>query len=142
MGSTRPSPVLPRPVPSFQPMIFSNLLPTLFWSWPGFTGGGGGGSGGGGPSAWLFLPGLLLSIAGIGTSGWLCITRRSEARSRYFGNSDGFEASVCRAASAFCRATSRRLASLKFFYLSNQVGRSTNAMKKNKHELNKPRRDK
>lgn len=35
MGSTLPSPPVPRPWPSFQPIIFNSLFPTLFSSFPG-----------------------------------------------------------------------------------------------------------
>lgn len=56
MGSTLPSPSVPSPVPSFQPIIFKSLFPTLFVSCPGLIGGGGGEGGGGGPSACLLFP--------------------------------------------------------------------------------------
>lgn len=50
---------------------------------------------------------------GIGVSGWLCITRRSEARSRYFGVSSSVFCSLfSRADLAFSLATSLRFASL------------------------------
>lgn len=116
IGSTRPSPSVPNPVPSFHPINFNNLLPTLFSSAPGLTGGGGGDGGGGGPST-RFLPFPLLEElgSGRGISGWLCIIRRSEARSLYLG----WSACGCWPPCAFClavltfsRATSRRLGSL------------------------------
>lgn len=51
MGSTLPSPLVPKPVPSVQPIIFNNLFPTLLSSRPGLRGGGGGLGGFGGPGA-------------------------------------------------------------------------------------------
>ena len=110
-GSTRPSPSIPKPDPSFQPIIFKSLFPTLLSSFPGFTGGGGGVGGRGGPSAVRRCLRLSSTPSGSGTSGWLCMIRRSEARSRYFGAEA--EALLASAALAFPLATSRRFASLK-----------------------------
>ena len=117
IGSTRPSPSVPNPEPSFQPIIFSSLLPTLFSSLPGAGGAGGGEGGGGGPSVYRFFFEAALIFSGNGMSGWLCIIRRSEARSRYLGcsASTALKAEVFRAPSAFWRATSRKFVSLKFF---------------------------
>ena len=84
-GSTLPSPSTPRPVPSFQPIILNSLFPTLLSSCPGFTGGGGGVGGRVGPSAVRLCLRLSSTPSGNGTSGWLCMIRRSEARSRYLG---------------------------------------------------------
>ena len=117
MGSTLPSPSAPSPVPSFHPIIFSSLLPTLVSSWPGLGGGKGGEGGGGGPSANRRVFRFSSEPSGIGTSGWLCMTRRSDARSRYFGCAGEFEileldAANAFAALAFSRAMSRKFASL------------------------------
>ena len=116
-GSTRPSPSVPRPEPSVQPIIFNNLLPTLFSSLPGARGAGGGEGGGGGPSVNRFFFDTVVMFSGNGTSGWLCMIRRSDARSRYLGCSvsAALGVDVFRIASTFWRATSRKFASLKFF---------------------------
>jgi hypothetical protein len=119
-GSTLPSASRPRPVPSFQPIILNSLFPTLLSSCPGFTGGGGGVGGRVGPSAVRLCLRLSSTPSGNGTSGWLCMTRRSEARSRYFGVEAPalFASAAAWAAFTFPRATSRRFGSLKFrFYI-------------------------
>jgi hypothetical protein len=129
-GSTRPSPSTPKPAPSFQPIILKSLFPTLLSSCPGFTGGGGGGGDGGrvGPSA--VRRGLRLSStpSGNGTSGWLCITRRSEARSRYFGAEAGvlLASAAAWVAFTFPLATSRKFGSLKLRYLASAIVHTRN----------------
>lgn len=122
IGSTRPSPSVPRPVPSFHPIIFNNLLPTLLSSLAGCAGGGGGVRGRGGPSECRFLAddddeddASLWPFSGRGASGWLNSTRLSDARSLYFGNSSFDWLEDPFRATAFWRAISRRLWSLKFF---------------------------
>ena len=112
MGSTLPSPSTPKPVPSFHPIILKSLFPTLLSSCPGFTGGGGGEGGRVGPSAARRCLRLSSAPSGSGTSGWLCIIRRSDARSRYFG-AESWALLVSAATLAFPLATSRKFASLK-----------------------------
>lgn len=112
MGSTLPSPSTPKPVPSFHPIILKSLFPTLLSSCPGFTGGGGGEGGRVGPSAARRCLRLSSTPSGSGTSGWLCIIRRSDARSRYFG-AEAWALLTSAVALAFPLATSRKFASLK-----------------------------
>lgn len=69
IGSTLPSPPVPRPWPSFQPIIFNSLFPTLFSSFPGLSGGGGGEGGGGGPSDLRFAGADTSPGMGRGMSG-------------------------------------------------------------------------
>lgn len=118
MGSTLPSPSTPKPVPSFHPIILKSLFPTLLSSCPGFTGGGGGEGGRVGPSAARRCLRLSSAPSGSGTSGWLCIIRRSDARSRYFGAEAwvSLASAAASAALAFPLATSRKFASLKLRY--------------------------
>jgi hypothetical protein len=94
-GSTRPSPATPRPEPVVQPILASNLFPTLESS-AARTGGGGGG---GGWAGWAAAApaggwGPLRKVVGskAGRSGWWCTSRRSAARSRYLGSVDAMAA--------------------------------------------------
>ncbi len=106
IGSTRPSPLVPKPVPSVHPIILRSLFPTLLVSCPGFRGAGGGVGGLGGPLASRLAIGFdVCAVSGMGASGWLNNTRRSDARSRYLG--------AC-AFCTFCRAVSRNAESLRF----------------------------
>lgn len=98
MGSTRPSPSVPRPVPSFQPIILSSLFPTLLPSSPGLACAGAG--------AGSTTLSVSAAFAGSGMSGWLNSTRLSDARSRYRGALAAF----------FCRAVSRSAAFFRFVY--------------------------
>ena len=86
-GSTLPSPLAPNPLPAFHPIFFSNLFPILFSSLAGSGGGGVGafGVGKAGPDTFGLADEEEPEGSGKGTSGWPCIIRRSEARSRYFG---------------------------------------------------------
>lgn len=86
-GSTLPSPLAPNPLPAFHPIFFSSLFPILFSSLAGSGGGGVGAFGVGnvGPDTFGLAEEEELEASGKGTSGWPCMIRRSEARSRYFG---------------------------------------------------------
>jgi hypothetical protein len=92
---SRPSHSTPKPVPSgFQPIIFKSLFPTLLSSFPGFTSSLMAAGilthlwAGVGPPPYAVAcayPQRLREVGVRGTSGWLCMTRRSEVQSRYFG---------------------------------------------------------
>ena len=72
IGSTLPSPSVPNPLPSVQPIIFRSLLPMFESSFAGAAAGGGGDGAGGGPSACRFELPLLPPFpedSGTGTSG-------------------------------------------------------------------------
>lgn len=78
----------------------------------------------GGPSACFLMPAALLATSPVnGMSGWLCMTLRSEARSRYLGCSV-----FTPIAATFSRATSLRFASLKFFCKARILGQGGSAL--------------